>query len=426
METRTASLPTRKRFVLLAILLFTITVAYIDRVNITVLMADKAFNIDMGTLGNPAKAGLFMSCFLFAYAFGNMFLSSLGDYFGPRKAMCVAIVTWFFSMLIGGFAPVLAVMLLSRFLLGIGEGLHFPMMNTYCGAWFPSKEKATASAFWFIGTSVAPAIAMPVFAWVVANYSWHYTFFLCAIVGIIPVYFLWYHTADTPRQHPGISKEEIEYIESGQPQKQTSDGPKASMAKMIATNFKTLAKIKLYWVIVLYYCVHNVVYWGLLTWLPAYLKTERGFSWSQMGLLASAPFVLAIACKLLAGWASDKVGRRAPFCILATFGTAVALYFASTVSNNYLSATFICLGMSVLTPGAPLSLTMLQELLSKNVLSTGTGLMNGLSMLCASASPVILGYLMGRLGSFAAALSFLIAVALLGFCCAILLTIKKY
>lgn len=52
--------------------------------------------------------------------------------------------------------------------------------------------------------------------------------------------------------------------------------------------------------------------------------------------------------------------------------------------------------------------------------------MNGLSMLCAAISPVFLGYLMSVLGSFAAALTFLIAVALVGTVSAVILTMNKY
>lgn len=419
--------PTRKRYILLGILLLTITVAYIDRVNITVLMADKVFLTDMGLLGNPAKTGLLMSSFLIAYGIGNIFLSGIGDYLGPKKAMLAAMAVWFVSMMVGGVASFLGLMLVSRFLLGLGEGLHFPMMNTYCRSWFPMQEKAKASAVWFIGTSVAPAIGMPVFAWLVGHYSWHYTFFSCAIVGLIPMYFL-LHTTDTPRQHKTINQAEVDYIEQGQPAatEVDDDYQKESMIKLIMKNFKSLTKIKLYWAVVVYYCVHNVVYWGLLTWLPSYLKTERGFSWGEMGFLASMPFILAIGCKLLAGWASDKIGRRAPFIILATSGVAIALYLASTTTNNYLAAIFICMGMAAITPGAPLSLTILQELLPKNTISVGTGVMNGLSMLCAAASPVILGYLIGSLGSFTAALGFLIVVALIGFVSAVVLTYNKF
>jgi sugar phosphate permease len=419
--------PTHKRFTLLAILLLTITVAYIDRVNITVLMADPAFLNDLGLTNNPAKTGLLMSCFLVAYGIGNVCLSGLGDILGPKKSMIMAIIIWFVAMLVGGFATILGVMLLSRFLLGFGEGLHFPMMNTYCRAWFPVQEKAKASAIWFIGTSVAPAIGMPVFAWIVATHSWHWTFFFAAFIGLIPLFFLGM-TADTPRQHKSINQAEIDYIEQGQVAgtEAAPAEPEGSAVKRILANLKVLSKIKLYWCVVVYYCVHNVVYWGLLTWLPAYLKTERGFSWSEMGFLASMPFILAIVCELIAGWASDKLGRRAPFIILATVGVAASLYFASTLTNNYASAICICLGMAAITPGAPLALTMLQELIPKDVISIGTGVMNGLSMLCAAISPVFLGYLMSVLGSFAAALTFLIAVALVGTVSAVILTMNKY
>jgi Sugar phosphate permease len=364
--------PTHKRMNLLFILLITITIAYIDRVNITVLMADATFMADMGILNNPAKAGLLMTFFLIAYGIGNIFLSGLGDYYGPRKAMTVAIGSWFIAMMIGGFAPALVVMLIARFLLGLGEGLHFPMMNAFCRPWFPKKEKGTASAVWFMGTSVAPAIGMPVFAWIVSHYSWHYTFYTCAIVGVIPAFLVWFYTTDTPRQHKTINQAEIDYIEAGQDLGGEPDH-KESMREMLANNFHLIASVKAFWVMVVYYCVHNMVYWGLLTWLPSYLKNERGFSWSEMGFLASMPFILAIVCKLVAGWASDKVGRRAPFCILAMGGTAICLYMSTSVANNYASAIFICLGMAVLTPGAPLSMTMLQEMLPKRTIGLGTG-----------------------------------------------------
>ena len=42
----------------------------------------------------------------------------------------------------------------------------------------------------------------------------------------------------------------------------------------------------------------------------------------QLKNVASLPFILSIACKLFAGWASDIVGRRAPFCIVASLGAA--------------------------------------------------------------------------------------------------------
>ncbi len=83
--------PTRQRVILVAILLLTLLVAYLDRVNVSVLLADKAFLTDMGIEGKPAEMGLLMTWFLIAYGVANVALSPLGDIFGPRKAMAASI-----------------------------------------------------------------------------------------------------------------------------------------------------------------------------------------------------------------------------------------------------------------------------------------------------------------------------------------------
>lgn len=82
--------PTRQRVILVLILLITLLVAYLDRVNVSVLLADNAFLTDMGIKGQPIQMGLLMTLFLIAYGVSNVFLSPLGDYLGPRKAMSLS------------------------------------------------------------------------------------------------------------------------------------------------------------------------------------------------------------------------------------------------------------------------------------------------------------------------------------------------
>lgn len=417
--------PTKRRFVLIVVLLITIMVAYFDRVNISILIADEHFLKAMGIADHPSKAGLLMTVFLIAYGLGNVFLSSLGDYLGPRRAMLLAVVTWGIAMFMGGIAPTLAVMLLSRFLLGIGEGIHFPMQSTYVKAWFPKKERAKANASWFIGTSLAPAVAMPFFSWLVPHTSWHISFFTCTVVGFVPLYLIWRFAPDTPRQCKFTNLAEITYIENGQ-EGETTHGPKPAFKTLLRENLHLLKGNPLFWMLVIYYSVHNIVYWGLLTWLPAYLKSARGFSWSEMGVLASLPFILSIACKLFAGWASDIVGRRAPFCIVASLGAALGLYLSAQTSNNMLAAISICFGMGVLTLGAPMTFTMLQEMVPAKAISLGAGIMNGLSFLCASSGPLIMGFSMSASGSFSGALYVLMCIALIGTAASLVLVLRKY
>ena len=102
---------TRQRVVLAVILMITLLVAYLDRVNVSVLVADNNFLTDMGIKGKPVQMGMLMTLFLIAYGVANVVLSPLGDIIGPRKAMLISIFLWTISVMIGGLTATFGVLL---------------------------------------------------------------------------------------------------------------------------------------------------------------------------------------------------------------------------------------------------------------------------------------------------------------------------
>ena len=84
--------PTHVRHQLALILLVTLLVAYIDRVNVSVLIADKSFLDAMGIASDAVAKGSLMTVFLVCYGLGNVIFSPIGDWLGPRRAMLVSIV----------------------------------------------------------------------------------------------------------------------------------------------------------------------------------------------------------------------------------------------------------------------------------------------------------------------------------------------
>ena len=122
---------TRVRVILAVILFVTLMVSYLDRVNVSVLVADPKFLADMGIAGQPVQIGLLMSTFLFAYGISNIITGPIGDKLGPRKAMTLSIVLWGVSMALGGLAGTFGVMIAARIILGIGEGMHWPMQSSF-------------------------------------------------------------------------------------------------------------------------------------------------------------------------------------------------------------------------------------------------------------------------------------------------------
>ena len=148
---------------------------------------------------------------------------------------------------------------------------------------------------------------MPFFAWLIGTDGWRMNFHVCLVLGLIPLYLLRRHVADTPRQAKGINAAELAHIEAGQEQ-----GPASAEEKIpVAVRFKAFAGNYRYWLLVFWYLAPASARTGASSpGCPAHPKTARGFSWSEMGWLASLPFVLSIFCKASSGILADKVGRE--------------------------------------------------------------------------------------------------------------------
>lgn len=83
---------------------------------------------------------------------------------------------------------------------------------------------------------------MPFFAWLIGTHGWRMNFHVCLVLGLIPLYLLWRHVADTPRQAKGINAAELAHIEAGQEQAPASAEEKIPVAvrfKAFAGNYAT-------------------------------------------------------------------------------------------------------------------------------------------------------------------------------------------
>ena len=76
----------RWRWGVAGVLLLVVIAGFFDRISIAVLFTNQDFNDAIGTGFNPAKLGLLMTAFLFAYGASGVVLSFVGDIYGPRRS----------------------------------------------------------------------------------------------------------------------------------------------------------------------------------------------------------------------------------------------------------------------------------------------------------------------------------------------------
>ncbi len=404
--------PTRQRVLLAALLFIILVFAYFDRVNTSVLAADESFLKAMGIKNDPVAIGSMMSMFLVAYAAANALLSPLGDIYGPRMMMIIAVVIMGVAMVIGGLAQSFAILLTARFILGIGEGLHYPMQMKFVKNWFPPHERGKANSAWQVGMMFAPAIAMPFFVWLIGLVGWRPSFFVLAAFSLISLVMLWTLTTDRPDQNKRVNKLELDYVMADL---KTEEAKEAAMGatttwqsyKIFVTNYR-------YWLLVLWYMCNAAIFWGTIAWLPSYFKVALGFNWASMGAWSSLPYILGTFSVALFGYLTDKYNKQILFAILSMLFPAAFIYMSTTATTTTAAALFISVGIGTVALGLPAVWSLQQQLTPGKSLAAGAGLMNGFGMASSAAAPRIIGYFIKVTGSYASGFMYLVTLALVG------------
>jgi len=423
--TTPAQRPSRVRVWLLAILSFTVLVAYLDRVNVSVLIAFPRFLEEMGLKNDPVGQGLLMTFFLVAYGLGNIFLGPVGDRLGPRKTMCLALVSWAVPLLMAATARAVSLLYAAMLVLGIGEALHYPMLIAFVKNWFPSEERGKANSSWLLGQMIGPAVGMACFAAIIAAYGWRAIYWLCALLSMASIPLVWFFTTDRPEQHRRINMAELEHITRGQ---MVDAAIKACGVESgnAWRNFLALLKNPDFCCSAFAYWASASMWWGIMSWLPQYLRVARGFTWAKMGFFSSLPYVFGLLGLISAGVVADRMKKAAPLNCLGLAGCALFIGFGAIVHNSYLSAGLLCVALFFKGVSIPMAWTVLQAFVPAKMIGQAAGLQNGSAQLIGSLSPMIVGFLIGTTGTYRAGLMYLVAFGLLGAACGFYLVLRKY
>lgn len=407
-----AQKPTRQRFYVLAVLFISLSVIYLDRVNISIIAANTQFLQEMELVGKPIYIGLLMSLFLITYGVSNVVLSPIGDLIGPRKAMLIAYIIISLSLLLGGLSSIFGMLLGTRILLGLGEGLYYPMQNTFIKNWFPPRERGRANTAWILGQSLSPAVAMPVFTWIIAEYSWRHTFYFSFALSLIPLILIYLFATNTPRENKYINKHELEIIEkSGKPNNLVSN---SSEKPSIITRSKIYLCNANFWMLLIIFSSNSMLSWGVVTWLPTYLNTERGFSWSNVGWMSSLPFIFGLLFKIASGIVVDRTGKKGIIMLISALLCAAGILAGVNITNNYIAAIMISFGIGASSMQLPCVFTLLQGMVPSEAISSAAGALNGMAVGFGALSPVLIGLILSLTQNFYSVMYLLVGIVLIG------------
>jgi ACS family hexuronate transporter-like MFS transporter len=269
-----------------------IAISYLDRQTLPVAVLAISRDIPLSN----AQFSALQSAFLFAYALMYAGGGKLVDSVGTRRGFTVIMLFWSLACASHGLATGFAMLVASRFLLGMGEGGGFPAATRAVAEWFPTKDRATAMGIINAGTAVGAVLAPPLIATILAYSSWRWIFVITSGMGLVWVAgWRWCCRAasDTFAEAPG------------------NPPPHAAAGATTASSWIQLFRLRETWGLVVAKFLSDAAWFFYLFWLPKYLYDARGFDIKAVGTLAWMPSAAAgVGCLLGGGFSSYLLRRR--------------------------------------------------------------------------------------------------------------------
>lgn len=364
-------------------LLFTSTfINAIDRAS----LSTAAPNI-MGELGMDAgMMGVALSAFFWCYLVMNVPAGGLADKYGARRTLAWAATLWSLCSALTGAAARCMHVVLARLGVGVGESASFPVNARIVTNTFPPEARGTVVGCYTSGLRLGFAVTPPLMAWLISNWGWRFAFYATGL-GSLAWVVLWLLTFKESRN------------------------PNAPASAAVRIPWMQLIQNRTVLGLVLCKFFQDYLFYLFVTWLPAYLIMDRGFTIMKMGWCASLPWIAGFFAQPLAGLLSDWFIRRGVSVTLSRKGIIITMQLlaASVVAAGYVidpMAAVWLLTLSVACESASTSLlwAACTDVAPPVAAGSLAGIMNSAGALAGILAPTVTGFLVQLTGSFQQAL----------------------
>jgi len=408
----------RVRYLIVLVLFFVSAVNYADRGSLGMVKTDLSQHFGL----NAVWMGYLVSAWGWSYVIAQIPCGWLLDRLGSKRVYGVAFFLWSFFMFLMGFTKFLngksafIVLFALLFLIGFSFAPTFPGNGRFVAAWFPTKERGTASSIFNASQYFSLVLLAPT-GWIIRHLGWQYVFWTMGGVGILltPLVFKF---LSSPRDDARVSEAELKHIEAGGALVNMDMGAKSGARFNVKwTHVQQLLRSRM--MIGIYigqFCITTLTYF-FIQYFPSYLE-KRGMSIEKVGFVAMLPAICGCIGGVFGGIFSDWLLRRG--CSL-TFGRKLPIVLGMLLSCvmivcNYVHAISIvvaimCLAFFGKGFGA-LGWSVVSDTSPKEITGLSGGLFNTFGNTAALTTGIIIGYLIHKTGSFASALVYVGANAL--------------
>ncbi|MEJ8633704.1 MULTISPECIES: MFS transporter [Streptomyces] len=322
------------------------------------------------------QTGLLTTVTLVVSAVGGALAGILADRIGRVKALMITVITYAVFTVACGFAPNYETLMVFRALQGLGFGGEWAvgaiLVAEYAAPKHRGRTLGAVQSAWAAGWALAVIVYTLVFAFLDADTAWRVMFWTGALPALLVIYV---------RRH-------------------VKDAPEAAARRNASTergSFGAIFKSDLLRTTLFATLLSTGVqggYYTLATWVPTYLKTERGLTVVGTGGYLAFLISGAFLGYLTGGYLTDRIGRKNNITLFAALSAAGILAYTNIPSgaNGLLLVLGFPLGfcMSAIFSGFG---SFLSELYPTAVRGTGQGFTYNSGRAVGAFLPTLVGFL---------------------------------
>jgi MFS family permease len=284
------------------VMLYSLVLAYLVR----------EFGMDTRT------AGFLNSLTLVASAIGGLLFGMIADHIGRTRALMASILVYSLASAACGFSHSIPQLAFFRFLLGLGMGGEWTTGAALIAETWRAEHRAKALGLMQSAYAIGEAIAALVVVLVLPNFGWRAVFF----VGVLPALLVLWVRRSVPE--PALWKDRVKTQESKWRNLVLEKG--VFRNGMIATTMNACGMFG---------------YWGLFTWIPAYLSLPAAQGGRGLSLVRTTTFFLVLCFGKWLGYAffgffADAFGRRKPYFVYLMLAAALVPVYGMARSAFWL------------------------------------------------------------------------------------------
>ena len=369
---------------LLPFLFLCYILAYLDRVNVGFAKLQMLKELSMSDAAFATGAGIFFIGYFFFEVPSNVLLKK----FGARMWIARIMISWGVISACMIFVKGEWSFYGMRFLLGLAEAGFFPGVIFYLTLWYPSKLRASRTAWFVAAIAVSGVVGNPVSGWIMDKLSgamnlagWQWLFLSegipSVIVGIWVIFYL------------DSSIEEAKWLTAEDKALLTTNliaEDKHKTEHKLADAFKS-GKV---WVLCAIYFTLMIGLYGIAFWLPTIVKAFGIKGYLGVGLVTAIPYGVAVIGMILLSMHSDKTGERRLHYVFNVTAGAIGLVLSGIfASNPVLAIVFLSIGTLGVIGSMPLFWPLPSAFLAGTAAAAGIGIVNSVGNLGGYFGPNI-------------------------------------